>query len=321
MSEIKDAADQALQIKERLWRMGFLHMLLRRWAATDGLAAANYFAKNVQGDAQLPLLAGMMPVWAEHDPEGAWQWFQKTARQELNFDARGGLNSAIKEMFVAMARKDFDRSLERTKELTGIDASNALLGLTEGSQTLDQRLRLIARADALEPGRRNDARRSILSVWAGSYPDEARNYVERLADPALRSESARQMGPGLLATVDPVKAADWWMAQTTEADRSQALSGIVQRWTEFDLQGASDWLSKHGDGPEADAAKGTFAMQAMMRAPGAAMDWANTITDPEKRFRILRDVYRLWRNQDAAKAEAWLTGSGLTGEERGRVGR
>jgi hypothetical protein len=317
MAEIEAAADHALTIKERNWRMGFLHMLLRRWAKTDGPAAANYFAKNVKGDAQLPLLAGILPAWAEHDAEGAWKWFQNTARRELNFDARGGHNSALKEMFAAMARNDFDRSLARTQELSGIEVSNAYLGLTEGSQTLDQRLRLLAAADAVGDTRqKSEARKTILSVWAGMHPDEARGYVERLADPALRSEAAGQMGPGLMAAIDPAKAADWWLNQTAESDRSTALSGIMRRWSDIDLVGAADWLGQQSHGPEMDAAKSTFAVQAMLRAPDAAMAWASTITNAEKRTRLLQDVHRVWRNQDPEKAQAWLVGSKLSAEEQ-----
>jgi RNA polymerase sigma factor (sigma-70 family) len=317
VADIKEAADQALAMKERNWRMGFLHMLLRRWARTDGAAAANYFAQNVKGDAQLPLLAGVLPAWAEYDAEGAWKWFQTTARTELNFDARGGHNSALKEMFVAMGRNDFERSLARTQELSGIDVSNAFLGLAEGSQTLDQRLRLIAQADAIGDTKlRADTRKSILSVWAGRYPGEAQVYVERLPDPALRSEAAGQMGPGLMAGLEPEKAAAWWLSQTTEGDRPAALSSIMHRWTEIDLVGAGDWLGKQGNGPEVDGAKRTFATQAMLRAPQAAIEWANTITDAQQRMRTMQAVHRLWRNQDAAQAQAWLGGSGLSAEDR-----
>jgi hypothetical protein len=87
------------------------YMLLGRWAKTDGSAAVAYLAENVKGDAQLPLLAGVLPSWAERAPESAWAWFQTSAREQLNFDARGMHNSALKEMFAAMGRSDFDRSL------------------------------------------------------------------------------------------------------------------------------------------------------------------------------------------------------------------
>ncbi len=100
MNDLREAANQALAITDRSCRMGFLHMLLGRWARNDGSAAVAYLVENVKGDA-LPLLAGVLPSWAERDPESAWAWFQTSAREQLNFDARGMHNSALKEMFAA----------------------------------------------------------------------------------------------------------------------------------------------------------------------------------------------------------------------------
>ena len=68
VSDLREAATQALAITDRSWRMGFLHMLLGRWARNDGSAAVAYLVENVKGDAQLPLLAGVLPSWAERDP-------------------------------------------------------------------------------------------------------------------------------------------------------------------------------------------------------------------------------------------------------------
>jgi hypothetical protein len=318
--DLRVAANQALNITDPSWRMGFLHMLLGRWAKGDGAAAVGYLVENVKGDAQLPLLAGVLPSWAERDPESAWTWFQSSAKQQLNFDARGMHNSALKEMFAAMGRTDFDRSLGRALELEGIDSANAHLGLTESAQTLDQRLRLIAQADGLGDTRtRNDVRTSILSTWAGAHPAEVRNYVEGLTDPASRSEAARQAGAGLMASMAPREAADWWLLQTINTERPGALADIVRRWSEIDLVGASDWLHKQGNDPETDAAKGMFAIQAMQRAPEAAMSWANAISDQDRRIQTLRSVYRVWHGQNSANAQAWLANSGLSQNQQEAV--
>jgi hypothetical protein len=206
--------------------------------------------------------------------------------------------------------------------LQGIDLSNAHLGLTESSQTLNQRLRLIAQADALaDPRTRNDVRKSILSTWAGAHPGELRAYVEGLTDPASRSETARQGGAGLMASMAPADAADWWLHQTTETDRPGALADIIRRWSEIDLVGAADWLGKQGNGPEADAAKSAFAIQAMQRAPDAAMNWANAISDQAQRLQTMRDVYRVWRGQSSGDAQTWLANSGLSQDQQEAVRR
>jgi hypothetical protein len=320
VADIKEAADEAQAIPDRSWRMGFLHMLLTRWVKADGLAAATYLAQSVKGDMQLPLLGSVLPLWAEHDTEGAWNWFQTAARQTLNFDARGMHNAALGGMFTAMGRNDFEHGLNRALELEGIDLINAHQGLAQGAQTLDQRLRLIAQADNLTDAQtRDDARKAIFAVWAGSHADEARAYVEALADPARRSEGARLLGPSLMASTDPAQAADWWLRQTTDADRSTALNEISLRWAEIDLVGAADWLGKQGNSPEMDRAKQSFAIQASQRAPEAAANWANTITDEKRRFEALRTVYRLWRGKNADAAQAWLAKSGLTPEQQQAV--
>ena len=320
IAEIKEAADEAQSIPDRSWRMGFLHMLLTRWAKTDGLSAATYLAQSVKADMQLTLLGGVLPVWAEHDTDAAWNWFQTTARQTLNFDARGMHNAALGGMFAAMGRNDFERGLSRALELEGIDLINAHHGLAQGAQTLDQRLRLMAQADALVDARsRDDTRKAILAVWAGTPADEARAYVEAVPDPARRSEGARLLGPSLMAGPDPAQAADWWLRQTTDTDRSTALNEISLRWAEIDLVGAAEWLGKQGNGPEMDRAKHSFAIQASQRAPEAAANWAIAITDEKRRLDALRTVYRLWRGQNAEQAQSWLANSRLTPEQQQAV--
>jgi len=316
---IQEAAEEALTITDRNWRTGFLHMLLTRWAKSDGSAAANYLAQHVKGDMQLALLGSVLPVWAEQDPEGAWGWFQSTARQTLNFDARGMHNTALGGMFAAMGRNDFERGLSRALELEDIDLINAHQGLAQGAQTVEQRLRLMAQADSLDPRRRGDAQKAILAIWASAHPGEARAYVEMLSDPVSRSERARQLGPSLMAATDPAEAAGWWLGQTTGSDRSTAFNEIIQRWTEIDLVGAAEWLNKQGNGPELDSARHSFAIQASQRAPEAAMNWASAITEDKRRLDALRTVYRLWHGQNAGAAQGWLVNSGLTPEQQQAV--
>jgi hypothetical protein len=119
----------------------------------------------------------------------------------------------------------------------------------------------------------------------------------------------------------PADAADWWLQQTTEIDRPGALADIIRRWSEIDLVGAADWLGKQGNGPEADAAKSAFAIQAMQRAPDAAMNWANAISDQAQRLQTMRDVYRVWRGQSSGDAQTWLANSGLSQDQQEAVRR
>ena len=133
---------------------------------------------------------------------------------------------------------------------------NAFQGLAQGAQTRDQRLQLLGKADDLGDVRdRESVRKSILSVWAGTQPDEARAYVEGLADAARRSESARQVGH-IFVGANPEKGAEWWLSQTSETDRPRALKEIVQRWTEADLVGAAKWMQTLGNGPDMESQRG-----------------------------------------------------------------
>ena len=64
----------------------------------------------------------------------------------------------------------------------------------------------MAQADALTDAQgRDDTRKAILAVWAGTHADEARAYVEALTNPARRSDSARLLGPSLMAGIDPAR--------------------------------------------------------------------------------------------------------------------
>ena len=83
----------------------------------------------------------------------------------------------------------------------------------------------------------------------------------------------------------------------------------------------ADWLGKQGNSPEADGAKSAFAIQAMQRAPSAAMNWANAISDETRRLQTLRDVCRVWSGQSPSEAQTWLASSGLPQDQQEVVRR
>jgi hypothetical protein len=95
------------------------------------------------------------------------------------------------------------------------------------------------------------------------------------------------------------------------AQRVETISSVVERWAAQDINDTGDWLNRQTAGPEKDAATSAFALKVGKREPPTAIDWACTITNPDKRNDAIKEVARLWRESDPEAANAYMTAKGL----------
>ena len=74
--------------------------------------------------------------------------------------------------------------------------------------------------------------------------------------------------------------------------------------TRQDAEAAGTWLGQMLPAPELDRPVRSYAMMVQERDPGAAIAWANTITDDQLRGETVSRIGGEWlrRNPDEAKA-------------------
>lgn len=108
---------------------------------------------------------------------------------------------------------------------------------------------------------------------------------------------------------DVAAAAGWVVANPGLVTAEQA-SELTSQFLIKDEGAGADWLAKLPPGLARDAAVETAAAHwAMAGEPELATQVAVTIRDPEKRTRVLFNVYNALRSSDQAGAEQWLLGA------------
>jgi len=76
------------------------------------------------------------------------------------------------------------------------------------------------------------------------------------------------------------------------------LAQHTANWAKEDIQGAAQWLNGQPQDPRLDGAVASFALEASKHDPAAAMDWARSIVDEQKRVNTMGTVGRELRAQN-----------------------
>lgn len=310
--DIPKALELAREVEEVQQRM-LLHMvLLSRWAESDGPAALAYAEEHLDGGAPMMEMVkmGVISSWAQSDPEAAWKWFQ-TDRSEESGGLLGGRSMPVMGLFSAMGSRDLDQALGRAQELDSPEERRmALAGIFQSASDDESRQKLLKAVDALpDAGERQQARQMIVSQWAMMEPQKALEYAGTLS-PDERRQVSRSLTPALMM-MNPREGAAKLMELADDSTRGETYEQVVSVWVNTDPNAAGQWLGEQPQTPELDGARASFARQVAGRDPYSAFEWAKTVSEPERRSRVMRDVYSSWKKQDAAAAEQALENSGL----------
>lgn len=115
---------------------------------------------------------------------------------------------------------------------------------------------------------------------------------------------------------DPVAALEAGLRMKNEANRNGWAAIAFGHWVELDPAAASSWANGLPPGTIRDGAFSKVADSLTNSQPHTAIIWAQSITDPKKRFSAMEDVGNYWAFRSPADWQAWLASSGLDEETR-----
>jgi hypothetical protein len=156
------------------------------------------------------------------------------------------------------------------------------------------------------------------TAWARAEPQRALAELNRIAEPALQAEAQRGVVSGW-AESDPGSLADYALRQPPTEDRTFALDHALRNWVLRDPGAASQWLSQRDADPDLDGGLATIAnLPALVnQRPEVATEWAEAITDPQRRHAALRTIGDEWRRRSPNALQQFLqTNTTLTAADR-----
>lgn len=151
--------------------------------------------------------------------------------------------------------------------------------------------------------------------WINDDPAKAVDYASELAqipdgvneyNSVIITEAAIH-----LVSKDVGSALKWAQALPDGVAKKESMIAIVEWWTGQNPEQASEWLLKHGTGPENDPVVQRFSEVAAWIDPEGAAAWASTITEDHSRITTLRKVLETWSSLDAQQAKAWAQQNGV----------
>jgi hypothetical protein len=183
--------------------------------------------------------------------------------------------------------------------------------------------------------------------WVESLPDDAPNRVKL----GLFHHVAK-----MVASEDPVSAAEWFYANRTKSFTEGALSGIARRWVQqhdrpsafewllamdsdglragervdairdgfrswmqIDPDAAQVWLLAELPNPALDSAVAEAGKRLTPTDPDKAMEWAMRLGDDEERRTQMIRAGKRWREKDPEVFSDWLKENELPEEIRLRI--
>ena len=109
------------------------------------------------------------------------------------------------------------------------------------------------------------------------------------------------------AILDPRTLANFAIQLPADSNRNYALSAALAEWTNQDLAAASAWLNQLEPSAELDAGVSaiTTRQPLMAHRPETAVNWAESVFDPELRSQTLAAIVREWAKADHSAAQRY----------------
>jgi len=84
------------------------------------------------------------------------------------------------------------------------------------------------------------------------------------------------------------------------------MNELTHKWSLIDPIATAEWLNTIPPSTQNDAAIATFVSNIKDQDPEGAIDWAQSISDPEQRQEYVQQALESWKRTNAEKAEHWL---------------
>ncbi|MBT6463903.1 MAG: hypothetical protein HOK49_15400 [Opitutae bacterium] len=277
------------------------------------LEAYEALPRGVQRYSELRML---MHAWAGFDPQGAIEYSHELGRDEGRF----GRMVAVGRW----AMEDTDAAIKWSKEQNrGHEGENPyMIGIIGGVVQLDlskatdllfempygrnrgQALDLVVNKAMQDGGARN------LIQWIQGFPADrdsrlmtgaygfvanelsrsdfglAKQWTLGLESGEPKQRAVSSVANRICETATPAEAAKW-LSQMPQEDQHEAMPGIVRRWASRQPVETGEWLNKFPPSEGIDSAVETYVKMINHKNPESAREWAKSITDDDRRKRIL----------------------------------
>jgi hypothetical protein len=154
----------------------------------------------------------------------------------------------------------------------------------------------------------------IFSHWAQSNPKDAMRALESVVNPNARSEAFQTIAH-IWAMNDPATLADYAISLPSGENQADALQQVVDSWPVLDPAAFATWLNTAPPGVDLDQAIAAMISKAdgANYPPEVAMQWVESISDPDLKYNSLLHVLGQWNQNHPAAAQnyvanaSWLT--------------
>ena len=230
-------------------------------------------------------------VFANAASNIASQWVHASGNKQEIFDwvqtlpVGDARNNSLYSVFGEWSNSDPQAALRALASLSPDDKKSATRALASGWSRKSPEAALQWASTMTDAGERSSVVQTAISQWAGSAPDSAARYVDRLP----------------------------------EADRAGAMQAVVNSWASKDTEAAAAWLDRQPAGAAKDSALVPLARRIAQEDPEAALTWVAGISDTNQRLQQTESIARDWIRQDPATAKAWISRSKLPEDMRTKL--
>jgi hypothetical protein len=284
-----------------------LHKLFAQWAESDGAAALAATAQVSEPLLRYELRESSLNHWARKDPESAWKHLKTATPGELP-DNPGQI------VMQGLGKGDIATSLAFFSNHNQGDLAAYMDSASSAFDQLYQRGghdQLIAWTQTLPAGGMKDgATNRIIDQWARYDPAAAEKWMEsQLAQNPKNTVKARIELTESWARVNPQEALGFVNQLPANQRDAAYYEAIYRRWLDYDKTAAAAFLAEQPASPILDRQFERYAYDVMNQNPSATMPWAESITDPDRRWKAISRVASAWRKQDPNGLNNFVSGA------------
>tara|TARA_R100000027_G_scaffold67749_1_gene68495 strand:- start:16380 stop:17720 length:1341 start_codon:yes stop_codon:yes gene_type:complete len=311
--EVRYWTEAYLQMAPGPDRDRVLRMLLGEMAETDP-AGAMKFAQSISSISESESTRrDILQAWGRNDPQSALAWIESN---------RGSIPSRLYsrrlESWVSgYAELDpagafaYVSAIETTNRGDRWMKERMIEEIVETQVRANQLDEALAELQKLPEGRlRSEALEEFYSEWARQDPQGAAEHFLN-----NREEDSERVAAGLIrqwASADPVQAAEFVSSMDASDPAYQvAISSLIERWSNYDLEGPAQWLNELPPSPEIDRAVAVYSVRASAEDPEGAMSWAASIESEDTRGRVMQRVAAEWKESDPEGLEGYIVENDL----------
>ena len=283
-------------------------LIFKQMAEDDPENAVNYLDTLTNPKLRRNALTSMLPGFVAKDPNLAIQLVE-SIKEPADQDAALGVlykNLSSKDpALVASALKENDFNSFGKYNLEDFVSTYAGKNLEDATVFVEE---------IEDPIIWNKAVKRLISKWGISDPLQAAEYAFQ-QDPTKGVEEAIELLSKSIGKIAPKEGIDFALAQENNSLSQKLIQGTFDQWINKESDEAIQYVAEMEAGDQRDAAVRAFANKFKNSDPNYAMEWADTMTNPQARLQTMRQTYNNWRKRDSQAATDWINSTNLLPQE------